>query len=658
MSKITPKLIFPVSTFSGFTSASTTSLGTKGFVVVRELIQNSLDASREANRDITRVRFEVKTKATEDIPEIERYKKALKKAIDGQKKINGKLPDQANMVVSLMQKSLKEKKSKTLYVLDNGIGLDKNNIKGLIGEGYSTKKQGNTGSFGVGHLAIIPFSNLQYILYGGFRKNGRKDNYIASGHAVLASHPGEDGAHLGKDGYLLNEYKNSFENPFEFPTNNEVPKYIKESLEWIKSNWRTSGTAIIVPGFDPNKFKKEDNSSVWDMIEAAAACNFFAAISSGELVIEYLSEEEGLKPKTLNKKNIDAVMNKLSENKRSTHKGFLSGENAYRAYKAFVERKKLSISTEIGTINIKIRKLDDGSRSRIDLFRNGMWITDDIPKLNRDSFTRLEPFNCLILIKSDNGKIHELIRKMEGVLHNDLGYKKLDKEEKEKYRSAMEKIAKEIKKAIPESKNETFRITDTFTVKLNTTSEIDKRSIRSASFTEMSPFVRKESHHRSIDPGDDPDTEIETDKDTQHNKKPKHSKANFDRSGNGITFNALPIPTGNRSCRIHLTPDEKCQESELRFSIDDGLDESCDDLSPKNYVKLENIKVNDELVPRSRLLKNEANDTLGVLLGKTLPDQKIIIETDYVIPDELNLPKDIPVVLKTEVIRRANQNQN
>ncbi len=58
-------------------------------------------------------------------------------------------------------------------------------------------------------------------------------------------------------------------------------------------------------------------------------------------------------------------------------------------------------------------------------------------------------------------------------------------------------------------------------------------------------------------------------------------------------------------------------------------------------------------VPRSNLTCDEEGHALGVRLGSLDPDKPLNMEIDYELPKGVAVSPDIPVVLKTEIIRRA-----
>ncbi len=128
----------PAGEIAGFTAA-----GLAGFsdlnpaAIVRELMQNSLDAAREAGRGVAHIRFEMKRHALSEVPGIRQYRRVFDRAKQAQEKLrpDGTLSDQAKNIVKAIQHCLRSELSTTLYILDNGIGLDKERMKGMLADG-------------------------------------------------------------------------------------------------------------------------------------------------------------------------------------------------------------------------------------------------------------------------------------------------------------------------------------------------------------------------------------------------------------------------------------------------------------------------------------------------------------------------------------------
>lgn len=314
----------------GFTSA-----GVQGFndlnpaAIVRELIQNSLDAAREAGSNKAIIRFEVKKCLLDNIPAIDTYKKAFSQAEKDQSNLNHGLSDQAKMVTDTIKDCLKKERVETLFVLDNGIGLDTNRMNALLGDGVSAKSSAGTGAIGNGHLTAIPASDLRYVLYGGLN-NGKK---IASGHAILASFEDDKEGMRSKDGYFVLSINCKMSNLYNYPMKEDIPSFINEKLDWIEQKYKC-GTVVALPAF--NRFR-ESGTGLWDIIKKSAACNFFLAIAQDHLKVEYRDADSN---ETLEKDNIDEVFEGRFINERRA-KNFLSGSRAAEAYKTGVQGKNI-----------------------------------------------------------------------------------------------------------------------------------------------------------------------------------------------------------------------------------------------------------------------------------------------------------------------------
>lgn len=646
--KAAADLKFGSGELTGFTSA-----GMAGFhdlnpaATVRELLQNSLDAAREARRDVAIVRFEIVKHDTADIPGIEAYRSAFKRAKRSQRGLSdGALPDQAIGVVDAIQGCLNLGECESLFVLDNGIGLDKTRMRSLLADGYSHKGVEGTGAVGNGHLVVIPASDLRYVLYGGRTDGG---NMIGAGHAVLASHE-ENRKSRGKDGFyvqLLRE--DDFFERFVFPQNDEIPDYIRNKLEWISRNWKAdTGSVVAVPGF--NHFRRSrDRESLWHVVSKAAACNFFAVFAEGRLRLEVV---DGNRTNTLDQSNIDATLRAFAGEKRTRSK-FLSGSRAWSAFETMRSGQEIKINTDIGKVPVRLRETSEG-RTRIDLCRNGMWITDDLPKLQGHRFTDLKPFHGVVLLEAGVGEIHRIVRKAEGPLHNSLTRKWLSRDEKQKLEAAMEVVFSEIKKRVPKYENEQFQITDVLPITSYGFSSGGRRPGLVGQFKE----VKKPPRLQTM-----PDTE-ETEigpgaSDRENNGKRKgvnnnrRGRGTFRRSGNAIRFAALSVPMNKRSYRIDLTPTERTPGSEVRFALDESLDETCDLFGSETFVELSAVKVDGQPVPERRLTCDEEGRVLGIRLGVVHPEKTLRIEFDYEVPKDIDTVDDMPVVLKTQLIRRT-----
>ena len=443
--------------------------------------------------------------------------------------------------------------------------------------------------------------------------------------------------------------------PYVFPENGEVPGYIKSKLERIAKTWEPgAGAVVAVPGF--NRFR-EDGNSLWDMVSKAAACNFFAAFAEGELRVEFREDGDEI---VLDKSNIASTLERFSAEKR-TRSGFLSGSRALTAFETIKNGEDIPVNTDIGRIPVRWRPLPQGGLSRVELCRNGMWITDDLPKLQRNRFADFKPFHCVILLDANDGEIHRLVRKAEGPLHNHLEARKLfSKDEKTALNKAMEAIFSRIQEVVPTHDTEEFEIEDFLAINSNGISSGGRRPGLAGQFQEVRRPPRFQNIPDQQDAEGGPgsgDTPEKEGKDGGINKN-RRGRGTFRRSGNAIRFGALPVPTDKRAYRVDLLPSEKTVGSEVRFALDESLDESCDAFGSEAFARLKNVKIDERYVPEKMLTCDEEGQVLGVRLGALDPEKTVRIEFDYELPTDIELSDDMPVVLKTQLIRRAPDSKN
>ena len=639
-----PDLIFSQGQLEGFTSA-----GVQGFsdlnpaAIVRELIQNSLDAVRESGREKATVHFELEKVPLDDVPAIESYRDAVRSAEKDQTEFNNnKLPDQAKAVLDAINSCLDGDQIEILSILDNGIGLDEQRMTGLLADGMSIKSGTSSGAVGNGHLTAIPASNLRYILYGGVSGN---KNRIAAGHAILASFK-RNGLTRGKDGYYVLGIDNSLmKGRYDFPSGRNIAPLIEGKLDWIeKKSDSGSGAAVIIPGF--NRFREQ--TDLWEVIKEAAACSFFVAIADDDLEITYKDYVEGT-PRILNKSNIKEVFNETFVSQRRAGrraKGFLSGKRAYEAYITTTECLEERVDVGCGEIGLLIRNVAGGP-SRIDLCRNGMWITDRLPRLQTHKFNDRKPFHCLIKVTSQDEEIHRLIRKSEGPLHNSIEASKwLAKDEKSLFDNAFKKISEHLEANLEKLELKTFHISDALSV-------VSAKGMKNRHYTnsfEVVPprIVRTLPSGPKTQRNGDGVSVREGESGSGYGTKTVSAS-----KGNSVNFQAILVPTGLRSCNVELRPYEELRadsKATIWFVLDENIDETCDSTSKykEQRVKLKAVKLNGESVPKDNLIKGSDGDIEGVSLDQLKAGTKLSF--DYDPPNGVSVRATDNVVLRAEIV--------
>jgi len=619
---------------TGFTSTGLTGFqDLKPEAVVRELVQNSMDAAVEAGESTARVRFRLHSLKTTEIPGINEYRDAFNRAVRSQERLLGSLPDQAEAVVQVIRECLDGETCEVLSVLDNGIGLNQERMGALLGDGISAKKPGSTGALGNGHVVVIPTSNLRYVLYGGVVEGGQK---IGSGHAILASHEGETGEKYrsrSKDGFLAKELQlDDFLNPRIYALNDEIPSLIKNELEGIHNEW-SHGTAVLVPGF--NHFR-DDNRLFGSVVLSAAARNFFAAIAKQRLVLEAVEDNS---TEILNHETLPTILEKAKEKKRGP---FLPGSRAHEAFRTLQNGRQIELETLAGPVSLWLKYPADSGKTHTDLCRNGMWITNSLPTF-QSKFSEYQAFHCLILLDSKS-PLHSLVRKAESPLHNSLSLKYLKPDEKKRLQKAFSEIRDRLKAEVPRLESETFRPDDIFVVGTHGVSQGGTRP----AFTGSATVIRRRR------PGMDGVGDV------PRKREGKGKVTSKSRRGarNPLTFQALPVPTGPRSCKVEISPSEDCAGSELRIALDENLDITCDNTGSESYMALSNARLNGENVPKNQLVLDDKENILGVQLGKLAVGRRYIVEVDYEVPADIPVASNQPVVFQIEMLRRSPNDTN
>lgn len=632
---------FKSGTSSGFTPAGIAAFDElQPAAVVRELIQNSLDAARLADVKTAKLQFKVTRAHREDVPGMKSFEETFNKAVRTQRRTEG----QAKHVIRRINNALQQDKMDVLSILDNGIGLDEQLMNALLSDGISYKGGGATGTYGNGHSTAIPASDLRYVLYGGLTKDGSR---ICSGHAVLASHKEEDEKqpHSG-DGYLIKDFKAGPNALFDCATNSYIPKLIADNLDTIEKEFG-HGTAVIIPAF--NNLMETEN--LWEMVSHSASANFFSAIADGEL--EVVVEIDCGKPDDniweLNKHNLEQRLIDHSEKKGTAR--FLNGGLAYDAYKTYVFEKPVKIRTSLGTAEVRIRNVTKGN-TRVHLCRNGMWITDKIPSFNQKFANRI-PFNAIVSLNAIDGEdLHKLVRDAEGPLHNSIVLKRLEKNQQRQCREALREIVDWILDNTAEVNSDPYSPDDFLVFESGEQHGGGEQS--RAGFTGVPRAVSRQPVRQLRDESG-PKEESGLEPSTPTEEGNGSNRPNRVRKRRRPTLppfiQAVSRPVGQNRRRIFIKCNQKCLDAEMRLVVDEALDATCDRPGQDVYtpLTLKNVRLDGLAIEDGGLTRMDGR-TIGVPLGSLKAQSTFEIEVDYELHgDFANLAKPS---LRVEVFKR------
>ena len=389
--------------------------------VIRELIQNSLDAAGGR----ATVEFLYVDVRVDDIPGIDDYRTAFE-AARSEWLARGQGPPGEN-AMERIGKALERSSVKCLVCVDDGSGISPKALRSLYGTGATTKQEGGRGSVGQGHLTAFAFSDLRYVLYAGRCKSpdgSLHDTF--GGHTILATHRvgrNDRQSQSSASGFIVEPVPSAetirlwdAEQAFEVRS---VPHLFDG---WLSTE--TTGGAVLVSAFDP--FGESNDERVRAAAIESAAMNFVVALRDGELAIRFRGSQTAPDEELNSTAHLDAWLGRVKDlTRRTAHTSGPSGEFAFRAWQAVKLGKPLDLSghSSFEGVRVWFRRLDgadDPSRGRVFVFRDGMWLTETCPHLGMRDFDQCEKFDAVVDCRSVGEPapgFGKLVRRSEGASH-------------------------------------------------------------------------------------------------------------------------------------------------------------------------------------------------------------------------------------------------
>ena len=629
----------------GFTTHNTASFNDLPPArIVRELIQNSLDAAVEAGEPTAQVTFRVDAVRHGDIPDLRGYIRAFQKAVDYQTGRNdGELPDPAQEVVNRIRSGLDDIKagnSRMLSITDNGVGLDLKRMNSLLSDGASAKAASASGSYGVGHLAPMALSDIRYVLYGGLTTDG---NRIAAGKAILAPHPGKARLNDGK-GYLVNGFKDGRDgNLYDFLNANAHPRPVSKLIDAIGSAWG-HGCVVLIPAY--NNFRN-DGMPLWDIVSKVAAYNFAPAIHRGKLVLQV---QENDSKNQLDARSLRDVLERDRGRVRAARSDTFfaelrpSGQNAYSILSAITDGKSHQVAVNEGKAQISLLMPSLSGYPRIELFRNGMWITDRIPGLGQADFASRQPFHAVIRVDANNGgELHRLIRKAEGAMHDSLSLSLLPKQEQDSLKQALAKIADRIKEIVPEVDTDQYTVDDFLLVNTGNESAGGQESF---SFWGTPTAVSRRSSAQ-VRPASDDEGDNDNDREVFHEEREnrRRRKKSQRRPLRPLPFRSAVVPDGNERIVGSVTSAANFSETWLTIQVDENSDFTCDRIWQDEDVTVKSFQI-APADGNGPALASEITDD-----GRFVKIHGIAADTEYEVRVEYDAPQELATVVARPVLR-------
>lgn len=430
----------------GFTSGVVAQFDGSEEPVVRELLQNSLDAARDVARS-AEVRFVIDEVPKSLLPGWNTYQDVFGKASDERQRWHdGKPSHDEKMVIDHIRESIRSPMIPILLCIDNGHGLNGKRMDALLTPGNTSKGEQGAGSFGLGHHAAFGASNLRYVVYASKYRKDDEVSMIASGHTILASHRDSDsptGRTLAADGYW---FRRGFEESAFDGTYRSYPAVPPDLLKPYVAEIHDTGTVVCVVGF--NEFRRDEADPVSaELICRVAAANFSAAVHDGTLTVRVEDERQGT-DLAVTRDTLGRVLEPISGQRRAPKQGQIRGELAYNVWKTISEG--LLIELAEGE-RLRIRHLPPGDQpsTRVHVFRRGMWIDSQVQGLRESDFAKTLPFDAVLML--DQGSdLEELVRSAEGPEHRGVDRKRLEEGQKRGLRKRLEEIAQHLRSEVGE----------------------------------------------------------------------------------------------------------------------------------------------------------------------------------------------------------------
>lgn len=390
--------------------------------LVRELIQNSLDAKhRGFDRPVT-VRFS-ETAVERDLiggDELENHLRSCKERAETE--IGPNLASTYSHALSVVERQT----IPCLKVQDLGtMGLNEDRWKALVTqEGAVSKSSGAPGgSFGIGKNAILNVSDLKTVFYSTRLVEGRRGRVEKlQGKATLTGHTDPSGS--GQDLQHIGFYSRHGSSPV---TGREIPTFFR---------LKETGTAVFIMGFNPH-------ASDWvEQIVAATIENFFHAIHHRRLTVEVSAREEN--PVLVDHQTIDQLFDQISPINRNAVHYYRTIRDCGEADVYLTQRFR-----GVGSLRVCVAFTEGAPRRMAHINRNGMLITDSreqkVNPLAPRARSLWPDYVGVVFADTDAGDLW--LRGMENASHDSLSSGHLFDE---RDRKAADRTFKETRQALAE----------------------------------------------------------------------------------------------------------------------------------------------------------------------------------------------------------------
>jgi hypothetical protein len=432
----------------GFNNASIDTFnGTKLFSVVRETIQNSMDARLDKNKPV-RVSFmlsEIEKSKAIGINELVPFLESARITASSQQ-------SETHSSVRFFDHAVKEinaaRKIPVFTISDfNTCGLEGDyddtdpKFKGdkwyalIKGSGLSQKSTaGALGSFGHGSKAPFAASSLRTVFYySQIIKKGKPEARF-QGKSILQSMRFNNVTMTQGTGYFSNSDK------CDPILDTKIPAWIKTLRDGAGKG---TGTTIVVPFPDLGPAAE----TFWQEMQISIIHNFYLAIKNNNLEVDFNGEE------SLNTKNLVSQFKKLIKDlETKMPEDFEENMAALECAKTIEfhgeDKTGVLISKPFGRVSWYMRTGDPVAWRGVGIARqNGMLITEEPQSLMK--FPGTKPFDLFLCVEGESGS--KILRSIEDPSHTKFEFERIpDLDERHAAESSYKAFVKEVRNLILE----------------------------------------------------------------------------------------------------------------------------------------------------------------------------------------------------------------
>ena len=284
----------------------------------------------------------------------------------------------------------------------------------------------------------------------------------------------------------------------------------------------------------------------------------------------------------LNKSSLQRILEE-GYSKRNTSGIGVSGKKFFDMFQNLSKNKPIPIKfgpdfpKETGRVCLESDW--DVAPTEINLYRNGMWITNKVPKNQERHFSDADyvPFNALIMVDNKNAsRVGELITMSEGPTHTDmsLNSNEMDEKQKEELTNALLQIQKSIK--------DNAEIDDDNPIKPSNFLVLNKGAVGKPVEAEERRERFKEKTQKKV---------------KQTRKKPKRpgGEISYNRNGSKRAKVRTLFVLDGRKIVVSATAQERLEDVEVSFVRKKGSDRTCEMPEPDTCEKINPVSTMDDM---------------------------------------------------------------